>query len=542
MDDRRSADRDLEQARAALDRGEMHHAADHLAGAIAQAPTLPETHELLSRLAARADGALELFPLEQHAFVGTVVARAHLLAAAGRPEDGLPLLAAATGHTPGVDWAGVPWVKDPTLGVRMEPGLLARTIMQLCTAVGDPAPEADRTALLPYLTVARHAIAAHPQHALLLGAGSALARRIGEVELAIEWAARGARIRPTKLAEIWLGYAYRSAGKLPESLAALRRAVTHDPDDLSVYADIAATLADHGRLDDALRWVDRALDRNPDFDCAVHTGHRLRYRADGDLTHLVRLADFQRDHPDESHEHTDLAECCADMPWLSRVPSAADAPLDPRRRLPVTRRPSAASAERLQRIAHPLWPHPPAAYDAALGLVLVEPEELLALLAYPPAAPDTEVGRALAEHDPLLWERCAQVWACLGLLHHGTAEPWRDSARRRVLVDLAVGGLDRIAEAALFALVTYAWVDPEARADVAELVALRVADAAPYGRRPAAPIAWSTAQLAMATPDLDEPTRDLAAAVIQAEEDWSVPLVPRRRLRLPRWMRRRVAR
>jgi hypothetical protein len=109
MDDpRRSADRDLEEARAALDRGEMDHAADHLAGAIAYAPTLPETHELLSRLAARADGALELFPLEPHAFVGTVVARAHLLAAAGRPEEGLPLLAAATGHAPGTDWADVP--------------------------------------------------------------------------------------------------------------------------------------------------------------------------------------------------------------------------------------------------------------------------------------------------------------------------------------------------------------------------------------------------------------------------------------------------
>src|SRR5690348_4036088 len=180
MDDsRRSADRDLEQARAALERGEMHHAADHLAGAIALAPTLPETHELLSRLAARSDGGLELFPLQEHAFVGTIVARAHLLAAAGRPEDALPLLAAASGHTPGVDWAGVPWVSDPALGARLEPGILARTIMQLCTAVGDPAPEAGRDALRRYLTVVRHATAAHPEHALLLGAGSALARRVG---------------------------------------------------------------------------------------------------------------------------------------------------------------------------------------------------------------------------------------------------------------------------------------------------------------------------------------------------------------------------
>ena len=98
---------------------------------------------------------------------------------------------------------------------------------------------------------------------MLLGAGSALARRLGEAALAVEWAARGARLRPSKLAEIWLGYAYRSAGRIPESLAALRRAVMHDPDDLSVYADIAGTLADHGRLDDALAWIDRALAKRP---------------------------------------------------------------------------------------------------------------------------------------------------------------------------------------------------------------------------------------------------------------------------------------
>ncbi|AGZ45875.1 tetratricopeptide repeat protein [Actinoplanes friuliensis] len=538
---RRSADRDLEQARAALERGEMHHAADHLAGAIAHAPTLPETHELLSRLAARADGGLELFPLEQHAFVGTVVARAHLLAAAGRPEDGLPLLVAASGHTPGVDWAGVPWVIDPGLGVRMEPGLLAQIVMQLCTAIGDPAPEAGRDALRPYLTLVRHAVEAHPEQAMLLGAGSALARRLGEATLAVDWAVRGARLRPSKLAEIWLGYAYRSAGRIPESLAALRRAVMYDPEDLSVYADIAGTLADHGRLDDALAWADRALAKDPEFDCAVHTAHRLRYRADGDLAHLVRLADFQRDHPDATHEHADLADCCADQPWLSRVPSAPAAATDPAREPFVAGRPSDEAVERLHRLAHPLWPHPPAAYDAALGLVLVEPEDLLALIARPPAAPDNEVGLALAAHDPALWARCSQVWACLGLLHHRTDEPWAESARRRLLVDLATQGTDQITEAALFALVTSAWIDPEARADVGTLVTRRLDDVATAGH----PIAWSLAQLALATPGLDAEVRERAAAVVAAEEEYTVPLVPRQRRRggrLRRWLSGRTTR
>jgi tetratricopeptide (TPR) repeat protein len=608
MDDpRRSADEDLEQARHALDRGEMRHAADHLAGAIAHAPTLPEAHELLSRLAAHADGALELFPLEQHAFVGTVVARAHLLAAAGRPEDGLPLLAAASGHTPGVDWAGVPWVSDPGLGVRMEPGLLARIVMQLCTAVGDPAPEDDRIALLPYLTVARHAIAANPDHPLLLGAGSALARRVGEADLAVDWAARGVRAKPTKLAEIWLGYAYRSAGRTDEAISALRRAVDHDPDDLSVYADIAGTLADTGRLADALRWIEQALVKDPTFDCAVHTAHRLRFRHDGDLAHLVRLADFQRDHPDDTHEHTDLAECCAGIPWLSRVPAANEAVIDtlrqvlaaedngggtlrlsalespsalhtmiatvpgvavtveqvpapdirsPRRpegtalwrydgttAVPAVAPPSSTAAARLRELAHPVWPHPPAAYDAAVSLALVEPDDLLALMVHPPTPPDTEIGRALADHDPALWVRCVQSWACLGLLHHRTDEPWESSTRRRLLVELVWGIEDWTTEAALFALVTYAWVEPTVRPDVALLVGERLADVARVARHRPVGIAWSVAQLAMATPDLDPGALRLAETIARAEENMPSPVIPRQRVggggraaRLLRWL------
>ncbi|GLY98961.1 tetratricopeptide repeat protein [Actinoplanes sp. NBRC 103695] len=526
---RRSADRDLEQARAAIERGEMSHAADHLAGAIAHAPTLPETHELLSHLAARSGGALELFPLEHNAFVGTVVARAHLLAAAGRPEDGLPLLFAASGHTPGVNWAGVPWVTEPSLGVKVEPGLLARNVMQLCTVIGDPDAEAARSVLRPYLTVVRHAIAAHPEHALLLGAGSALARRVGEPETAVDWAQRGARARPSKLAEIWLGYAYRSAGRIGEALAALRRAVTHDPEDLSVYADIAATLADAGRMEDALSWVERALAKDPSFDCAVHTAHRLRFRADGKLAHLVDLADFAADNPDDTHEHTDLAECCAGTPWLGGVPEAARGTDDPRRRAPSTEQPSTASVERLLRVARPAWPHPPAAYDAALGLVLVTGEQLLALLAHPPG--DDEYAR-----------RAARVWACLGLLHHDTDEPWMVSTRRRRLVELAVGGTDAVTEAAMFALIAYAWVDPAARTDVAGLITGRLMNLAGPARRNRPPIAWSIAQLALATPDLREETREIAEAVAQTEEARSRPRIPRQRTRKPKRVRRQLLR
>ncbi|MGW0502710.1 tetratricopeptide repeat protein [Micromonospora sp. NPDC003241] len=508
------ATEELALARRALDSGDLAHAADHVAAALARAPTLPEVHETLARLAAvGGDDAVDLFPLQHHTFIGAVVARAHLLAAAGRPAEGLDLLVAATAHAPGADWAGVPWVTSPELAERLGPDQAARVLMQVCAAAPDPVPASDRAALAAYLTLARNAVTVHPEHGLLLGTASALARRVGEVPLAVRWAARGVRAAPSKIGEVWLGYALRSAGRTREALAALRRAVDHDPDDLAVYADIAGTLADHGRLDEALVWIERALVRNPSFDCAVHTAHRLRFQRDGDVRHLVALADFVRDHPDDSHEHGDLAECCRGRPWLGQVtpvgsrPGAEEADETPSP-------PSADAARRLQHLAHPAWPHPPAAYDTAVGLATLDLPDLLGLLAHPPEAPPTALGRVLAGQDPALWVRCVQVWACLGLLHHRTDEPWAASTRRRVLTELA--DTEEVAEAALFALVTAAWVDPSVRPDVAGLVAARLATVAEATREGPVPTAASLAHLALATPDLDPDSVTLARSLAGA--------------------------
>ncbi|MEV1285674.1 tetratricopeptide repeat protein [Micromonospora sp. NPDC049679] len=603
-DSRLSAEGELGLARLALDEGDHPHAADHVAAAITYAPTMPEVHEVLARLAARTDGGLELFPLDDHVYIGVVVARAHLLAAAGRPGEGLELLAAATGHAPTADWAGVPWVAEPELPTRVDPDQLALVLMQICAGIPDPVPESDRAPLLPYLALARHAVPAYPRHGLLLGAASALARRIGEVDLAVGWATRGAQAQPSKLAEVWLGYAYRSAGRAADAIAALRRAIDHDSDDLSVYADLAGTLADHGRLDEALEWVDRALDKDPSFDCAVHTGHRLRYRRDGELRHLLALADFQRDNPDDSHEHSDLSECCHGEPWLGQLPAAGESVVNlvrqtladglnpdnvrvsalespsamrvlttafpgisvtvdavpqpdlrmPRRpavralwryegtvAVPAVAEPSPTAAERIRQLGHPAWPHPPAVYDAAVGLATLELDDLLGLLVHPPAPPATELGRTLAEHDPALWVRSVQVWACLGLLHHRTDEPWADSTRRQVLVELVWGVEDWITEAALFALVTAAWVDPSVRADVAEVVAERLTDAVEVGQRRPISIAWSLAQLALVTPALSPAATVAARRVIAAHGRHAAQRSRAGRPgRLRRWLARRT--
>ena len=167
---------------------------------------------------------------------------------------------------------------------------------------------------------------------------------------------------------------------------------------------------------------------------------------------------------------------------------------------PALPAPSATAVERIGQVAHPAWAHPPAAYDAAVGLAGLDLDDLLGLLVHPPAAPANAVGRLLAAHDPSVWVRGVQVWACLGLLHHRTDEPWEGSTRRRVLLDLIWGVEDWVTEAALFALVTAAWVDPSVRSDVARVVAERLADAAAVARSRPVPIAASLAHLALAAP------------------------------------------
>jgi tetratricopeptide (TPR) repeat protein len=579
-----SAAADLALARLALDTGDEHHAAEHVAAAIVQAPTLPEVHEVLAQLAARDDGGIELFPVDGPVSIGTAVARGHLLAAAGRPAEGLRLLAAASAYVPTTDWAGVPWTQDPELPRRVEPDDLARIFLQLCGALPEPVAAADRPPLRPYLRLARHSVRAYPAHGLLHGAASALARRMGETALAVRWAEAGVRAEPSKLGEMWLGYAHRSAGRVDPALEALQRAVAYDPDDLAVYADIAGTLADADRLGEALDWAQHALDRDPSYDCAVHTVHRLRYRRDGQVDHLVALADFQRHHRDDSHEHTELADCCAGRPWLGQLPRAGEAGIsvlrqlqaaaepmgDARLRLtaleppsamrtlatalpeldvrvtaapapdirrprrgeesilwrydgltaaPAVPAPSARAADCLLRVARPAWPHPPAAYDHAVELAAVPLDDLLGLLAHPPDPPPGGPAAALADGDLAQWTRCVQVWTCLGLLHHQSDEPWPDSTRRRVLVDLAWDVEDWVTEAAVFALVVAAWVDAGARTDVAHLVAERLADAAAVTRQRPVTVGWSLGQLALATPGLDPATRRQAKALLGAGEE-----------------------
>lgn len=108
-----------------------------------------------------------------------------------------------------------------------------------------------------------------------------------------------------------------------------------------------------------------------------------------------------------------------------------------------------------------------------------------------------------------------QVWACLGLAHHRTDEPWAVSRRRSLLVDVLNNAEDWVCEAAALAIVATAWTDPAVRKDAAGLVGRRLLDALEARRSRVVTLTWSLCHLALATPELIPQVAALATDVLR---------------------------
>jgi hypothetical protein len=110
-----------------------------------------------------------------------------------------------------------------------------------------------------------------------------------------------------------------------------------------------------------------------------------------------------------------------------------------------------------------------------------------------------------------------QPWVCLGVLHHARDQPWPDSVRCEILVDLAMGIEDWTADSALFALLTAAYREHGLRGQVHSLVRARL-DAAVAAPR-LVTIEPSLAHLMLLTPGCTPADREIATAALTRTAD-----------------------
>lgn len=592
------AEGELALARIALDDGDLRHAAAHAGNAIARDPTLREIYETIDELAARAEDAPGLYPMTGKLYIGAVAARSYVLARRGEVDEAFGLLCRIAATEPGKSWAAG-WLAAPessaaTLADSLDPDRAANALMWLAASLPDPTDPALVQVLAPFLSVARRVASRAPERSDALPRLSALARRFGAHEEAVAWCQRAEKATGSAQSAIMLGYALRNAGRRADMYEAWGRAHGRDKSNISLYVDMAEQLAADGRLAEGIAWLDDALALAPDHPKAFPSACNLRYRLDGDIAHLVRLADWWREHPEHEYADRMLANACDRRPWLGMVPWASEAVAsllrnlaerektgehvtvknmtlsalevpsamavlrwrlpglrvtgieagrDPATPEPSIRRPVAEGRYRLwtyvgtEALAVPPAPsqaavaavrslaangyprHPVNAYDCGVALSGLSVEDLLGLMAHAVPAPDTPAWRSADSSDPTYWRRCAQAWACLGLLHHKADEPWLSSARRQVLVDLLRGVEDWATDAAMNALVVAAWADPAVRGDVAELTGGRFTVAADAYARRVVSIAGPMAHLVLATPDMPPEVCRLAREVLRTEAE-----------------------
>lgn len=582
--ERLEAEGEVAVARLILDGGDVEHAADHVAGAIGSDPSLPEAHEALAELVARVGGpsaALELFPAHSR-YTGELACRASLLAALGRPDEAVLLLASVMAAAPVRPWAAVAWLADPELPARLSSESLTQAVLRLCQGLSDPVSEEEGAALAHFFAVVQ-AVVARGDDPQLAAVASGLARRLGDSALAVQWGETAVRSGAGPMGAIMLGNALRRVGRIDEALALWTQTVEQDPSQTYLTVDLAELLAYAGRRPEGLALLENLLATEPEHDKAAPALLGMRYEADGDTAHLLALTDHHRAHPDHDYARYLVGHHVQRLPWLGRVtggteacvnvlrqlveqdnlamsgemsvsiiePPSAIATLrlvipelhvgflevgDPDPRLPAAEvelsvwryedcdavpavaPPSEQAVALVQDLATPNWPGPTALYDHAVALAGVPVPDLLGVLVHPPAPQNAPWPGGLAMEVPDYWVRSVQTIACVGIAHHRTDQPWEDSERRRILVELLHGPEDWVCEAAGMALVAVGWAFPETRADVVEWLLNRLGQLLQVAEKRPVTVLGSMCSLVLACPWLEPKGRAFIADVLDRLE------------------------
>ncbi|WP_435135397.1 hypothetical protein [Actinacidiphila sp. bgisy144] len=334
-----------------------------------------------------------------------------------------------------------------------------------------------------------------------------------------------------------LPWAERAAAAGPDdpqtapALLGVRYAADRDPAHLLALADLLRTRPEHSyaatvlaRHSEGQPWLGAVADAT---EATVDVLHQLLRSSDaeGARTRQVRLASSAVEPPSA------VLAFLMSFPYGEVVQRAAGEP-DPREPVgavgrtlwaydglvarPAVPAPSAEAARLVRDTAVVSWPHIPAAYDHGVRLSGLPLADLLGVMVHPPEPREDAQGRRLRAYRPELWVRAVQTSACLGLAHHRADEPWPGSERRSVLLDLLGGPEDWLAEAAAFAMVATAWVDPAVREDVGLRVTERMLAAAKAHRTREVTVLGSLCRLVLLCPWLDPTYTDLARDLLTA--------------------------
>ncbi|MFB7716892.1 tetratricopeptide repeat protein [Nocardia sp. NPDC056100] len=325
-DRRIEAEGEIAIAVLALDSGDLTHAADHIAGALQLEPMLPEAHELLARLVVAAGGveaALTLYPTDRPS-LGAMGARAHVLAADAQWDSAISLLTQVVAFDPSLPWAQAAWLDQPDIVPALSADTVLYAVLALNRQLPEPVSPEIRETIAPLYELLCAAVEQYDEDSRLLAMGSSLARRFTAFELAESLAVRAHRISADQITSVMLGQVYRRTGRADAAIEVWADQLRRDPSDEYLHTDLAELYAETGRPELGLPWLEAVVAMSPEHEKGAPALLGLRYRMDGDIGHLVALADHLRAHPDHHYADELLTQFCGDASWLGYIEGAGE--------------------------------------------------------------------------------------------------------------------------------------------------------------------------------------------------------------------------
>lgn len=119
----------------------------------------------------------------------------------------------------------------------------------------------------------------------------------GDFDHAVELYRKSLAAHPTAEAHTFLGWTYHFQGKITEAIEECKRAIEVDPDFGNPYNDIGAYLISLGRNDEAIPWLERAVESRryeprhfPHFNLGrVYVAKGMLKRAREEFQHALRI-------------------------------------------------------------------------------------------------------------------------------------------------------------------------------------------------------------------------------------------------------------
>lgn len=280
-DPQQTAREEVQRARDALAKQQYVKAAMHAADALTFDPNNREYLDVADDVIAAVDDPLGLVPVQTgQVNFATAALRARILMTQRRLPEALSLIAEVVRIRPDVayfDWARR-WLQPhiiQAIPFQQLAGSVINAAVQVTGSV--PVPMADDDPRRQNLLAARDFIAAiaqhHPGEAMPPFVLAMICRRLGQFDEAIRFANEAHRLKPDWQSCIGIACAQRDAGRVDDAVASFSHALQYDPEDLSARLDAGDTLLAAQRWDEAVRWYDDVLQRQPNHPWATASRH-----------------------------------------------------------------------------------------------------------------------------------------------------------------------------------------------------------------------------------------------------------------------------